>query len=67
MAFGLLDRRKIMRKSKREKLMSQLIDLSECYILLVRFLVHIHKFIETSPILDKLSLIIDELYEEIKK
>lgn len=56
-----------MRKSKREKLMSQLIDLSECYILLVRFLVHIHKFIETRPILDKLSLIIDELYEEIKK
>ena len=66
MAFGLLDRG-IMEKSKREKLMSQLIDLSEWYILLVRFLVHIHKFIETSPILDKLSLIIDELYEEIKK
>ena len=56
-----------MRKSKREKLMSQLIDLIECDILLVRFLVHINKFIETSPILDKMSLIIDELYKEINK
>lgn len=56
-----------MRKSKREKLMSQLIDLIECDVLLVRFLVHINKFIETSPILDKMSLIIDELYEEINK
>ena len=65
--FWVVRQEEIMGKSKREKLMSQLIDLSECYILLVRFLVHIHKFIETSPILDKLSLIIDELYEEIKK
>lgn len=56
-----------MRKSKREKLMLRLIDLNECYIILVRFLVHINKYIETSPILDKLSLIIDELYNEIKK
>lgn len=56
-----------MRKSKRYILNKQLIHLINDYISLVRYLVHIDKFIGVKDIMEDMSFMIDELYNEINK
>lgn len=56
-----------MRKSKRYILNKQLIHLINDYISLVRYLVHNDKFIGVKDIMEDMSFMIDELYNEINK
>ena len=56
-----------MRKSKRYILNKQLIHLINDYISLVRYLVHNDKFIGIKDIMEDMSFMIDELYNEINK
>ena len=56
-----------MKKSKRYILNKQLINLINGYISLVRYLVHNNKFIDVKDIMEDMSFMIDEIYEEINK
>ena len=56
-----------MKKSKRYILNKQLIHLINGYISLVRYLVHNNKFIDVKDIMEDMSFMIDEIYEEINK
>ena len=56
-----------MKKSKRYILNKQLINLINGYISLVRYLVNNNKFIDVKDIMEDMSFMIDEIYEEINK
>ena len=54
-----------MRKSKKDILNKQIIILRRCYISLVRYLVHIDKFIYVKDIMEEMTIMIDEIYKMI--